>query len=262
MAIWGAICMPLSPSATTRSVTLVTFVIHWVHAVLVALNYAFYVIDQEDQFGRATVDAHFTFSIIAMVAFHLVISVFYARALRFPFPEKVAAQRRLTGIGMNWVLSDIPIFFIEARMVWTAHFETPIQGVCFVWTSLSTLYSTVCVWLFIMRCALNYLQRVEDDQAADSKEKSSVPAPPSLLYLPSGLQAHREPSPHPSLPAASMKLPPFAPFSSGHGAPTGVSTNVGAVMPRAFSPTMSTPARLLPSSQIDRSTPGGDSSLI
>jgi hypothetical protein len=137
---------------SSRFVTLLTMVIHFVHPLLCIANYLDWVRYQTggDSLGERVVQVYLAMTIIAVLAYLLIASVFYMWAWRYPEPEEVAKRRRIYGVVVNLIFSDLPIFFVEVDIVWSVGFQTGLQGTSFIFTILSLLYSGLRVWTFFM----------------------------------------------------------------------------------------------------------------
>lgn len=135
---------------SSRFVTLITLIIHFVHPLLCIANYLDWVRHQESELGDKLVVAYLAMSIIAILFFLLVSSVFYMWAFRYPEPEEIAKRRRIYGIITNLIFSDFPIFLVEVQVVWNVGFATGLQGTAFIFTCISLLYSGLRVWTFVM----------------------------------------------------------------------------------------------------------------
>lgn len=135
---------------SSRFITLITLVIHFVHPLLCIANYLDWVRNQDDALGQKLVVAYLAMSIISVLFFLLVSSVFYMWAFRYPEPEEIAKRRRIYGIITNLIFSDFPIFLVEVQIVWDVGFATGLQGTAFVFTCISLLYSGLRVWTFVM----------------------------------------------------------------------------------------------------------------
>lgn len=135
---------------SSRFVTLITLVIHFVHPLLCIANYLDWVRHQDNVLGQKLVVAYLAMSIIAALFYLLVSSVFYMWAFRYPEPEEIAKRRRIYGIITNLIFSDFPIFLVEVQIVWDVGFATGLQGTAFIFTCISLLYSGLRVWTFVM----------------------------------------------------------------------------------------------------------------
>eukprot|EP01065_Artemidia_motanka_P012974 TRINITY_DN1714_c0_g1_i1.p1 TRINITY_DN1714_c0_g1~~TRINITY_DN1714_c0_g1_i1.p1 ORF type:complete len:313 (+),score=45.65 TRINITY_DN1714_c0_g1_i1:51-989(+) len=89
---------------------------------------------------------HLVFVVLALLSFVLVTSPVYALVWRWPIPAAAAAQRRCLGIGVNLLLSDLPLFSVETHILWNVGVVSGLQGVSFVWTSFSFLFSAIRMW--------------------------------------------------------------------------------------------------------------------
>eukprot|EP01012_Entosiphon_sulcatum_P056817 TRINITY_DN80519_c0_g1_i1.p1 TRINITY_DN80519_c0_g1~~TRINITY_DN80519_c0_g1_i1.p1 ORF type:complete len:240 (-),score=25.35 TRINITY_DN80519_c0_g1_i1:102-821(-) len=148
-----------TPLRFNRSVTLLTLFIHWVHTVLLCVCYVNYIQNQYDTLGSTICGAYLAFFIISNITFYGVVSVYYMWAYRFPEPEEVSKRRRITGVIINLLICDLPIFLIEVQIVWNVQFEAPIQGLSFVWTCLSFFYSSVRFWTYMMVRVIKFNDR-------------------------------------------------------------------------------------------------------
>ena len=137
---------------SSRFVTLLTMVIHFVHPLLCIANYLDWVRYQTgaDSLGDRVVTVYLAMTIIATLFYLIVASVFYMWAWRYPEPEEIAKRRRIYGVVVNLIFSDLPIFFVEVDIVWTVGFATGLQGTSFIFTIISLLYSGLRVWTFFM----------------------------------------------------------------------------------------------------------------
>lgn len=151
---------------SSRFVTLITLVIHFVHPLLCIANYLDWVRHQNSVLGDKLVVAYLAMSIIAALFYLLVSSVFYMWAFRYPEPEEIAKRRRIYGIITNLIFSDFPIFLVEVQIVWDVGFATGLQGTSFIFTCISLLYSGLRVWTFIMVKVIKVQAPVVGSQAA------------------------------------------------------------------------------------------------
>lgn len=137
---------------SSRFVTLITIIIHFVHPLLCIANYLDWVRHQSgpDALGEKLVTAYLGMSIISALFYLLVSSVFYMWAWRYPEPEEIAKRRRIYGVITNLIFSDFPIFLVEVQIVWDVGFATGLQGTSFIFTCISLLYSGLRVWTFVM----------------------------------------------------------------------------------------------------------------
>jgi hypothetical protein len=138
---------------SSRFVTLLTLVIHFVHPLLCIANYLDWVRFQDgdgNAVGKTVVQAYLAMTIIAIIFYLLVASVFYMWAWRYPEPEEVAKRRRIYGVVVNLITSDFPMFIVEVQIVWSVGFRTGLQGTSFIFTVISMAYSGLRVWTFFM----------------------------------------------------------------------------------------------------------------
>ncbi|RNE98828.1 uncharacterized protein Tco025E_09138 [Trypanosoma conorhini] len=144
---WSLIdCM----GGTSRFITSLTFFIHFIHPLFCIANYCAWVMYQVPVLGESIVHAYLAMSVVAAVFYLAVASVFYMWAWRFPDPEEVSKRRRIYGILVNLLFSDLPLFVIEVKICWVVQFASGIQGTSFVITCISFFYSAVRVWTFFM----------------------------------------------------------------------------------------------------------------
>eukprot|EP01062_Namystynia_karyoxenos_P042227 TRINITY_DN30817_c0_g1_i2.p1 TRINITY_DN30817_c0_g1~~TRINITY_DN30817_c0_g1_i2.p1 ORF type:complete len:307 (+),score=21.34 TRINITY_DN30817_c0_g1_i2:87-1007(+) len=136
--------------------TLLTLLVHLLHPLVCMWNYLDWVRHQKSgSIGPMLVDMYLALSVIALLAYLFIVSVFYMWALRWPTPLRVARHRRTFGICINLVLCDVPIFVLEVRILWlTGVFASTIQGVTFLTTCLSFGYSAFRSWFFLMDCLI------------------------------------------------------------------------------------------------------------
>lgn len=135
---------------SSRVVTLLTFLIHFINPLFAISNYCAWVMYERLLLGETIVTAYITLSIIAAFFYLFLASVFYMWAWRFPDPEEMSKRRRIYGILVNLIFSDIPLFVIGVKILWDVQLVTAIQGISFVISCISFAYSAVRVWIFVM----------------------------------------------------------------------------------------------------------------
>lgn len=133
-----------------RAVTLLTFAIHFLHPLFCVTTYLYWLKDQELLLGRPIVTAYLALIVVSCVFYLFLASVFYMWAWRFPEPEEVAKRRRIYGVTVNLLFSDIPLFVVETKIVWQVKFVNGVQGFTYCLTCVSIFYSIVRVWTFFM----------------------------------------------------------------------------------------------------------------
>ncbi|KAJ9444570.1 hypothetical protein DIPPA_26161 [Diplonema papillatum] len=134
-----------------KTFTLITIVIHFVHPLLCVANYLDWVRHEEEELGSRTVNLYLAATIIATLMYLMVASVFYMWAYRWPLPEEYAQKRRIYGVIVNLLFSDVPLFAIEVDIIWkVGGFVAGIQGACFLFTCLSFAYSGIRTWIYLM----------------------------------------------------------------------------------------------------------------
>ena len=153
---------------SSRFITLITIVIHFLHPLLCIANYLDWVRHQksDDRLGENLVLAYLAMSILSAIFFLLVSSVFYMWAWRYPEPEEIAKRRRIYGIIGNLLICDFPIFMVEVQIVWAVQFASAIQGLAFIFTCISFLYSGFRVWTFIVVKVIKHQAPVVGAQGA------------------------------------------------------------------------------------------------
>jgi hypothetical protein len=139
-----------SIGGSSRLITLLTLIVHFLHPLLCIANYLDWVRHQNETLGTRIVTVYLAMSIIAALVYLFVSSVFYMWAWRYPEPEEIAKRRRIYGVIINLIFSDFPIFLIEVQIVWDVGFVTGLQGTSFIFTCMSMLYSALRVWTFVM----------------------------------------------------------------------------------------------------------------
>eukprot|EP00756_Hemistasia_phaeocysticola_P006402 Hpha_TRINITY_DN13808_c0_g1::TRINITY_DN13808_c0_g1_i1::g.69608::m.69608 len=140
-------------SSQTQVVTLLTILIHFLHPLLCMSNYLDWVRHQGDSLGDGIVSIYQALSIIAILSYLLLASIFYFWALRYASDEDAAKRRRIYGIVINLIFSDFPLFALEVDICWSVGFASAMQALSFLFTILSFGYSAFRVWFFVMvRC--------------------------------------------------------------------------------------------------------------
>lgn len=134
----------------SRFATLLTFAIHFFHALFAVVNYLSWVREQTGTLTTGTILAYLSLSVVCCVFYFFGVSVFYMWAWRFPEPEEVAKRRRIYGVMLNFLFCDLPLFIVETKIVWLLKFPSAIMGFTYCVTCISLLYSSIRVWLFVM----------------------------------------------------------------------------------------------------------------
>eukprot|EP01059_Diplonema_ambulator_P002953 TRINITY_DN12593_c0_g1_i1.p1 TRINITY_DN12593_c0_g1~~TRINITY_DN12593_c0_g1_i1.p1 ORF type:complete len:243 (+),score=18.22 TRINITY_DN12593_c0_g1_i1:556-1284(+) len=132
-----------------KTFTMLTIIIHFVHPLLCVANYLDWV-RYEDQLSSRMRHTYLAATIIATIMYLMVASVFYMWAYRWPLPEEYAQRRRIYGVMVNLLFSDIPIFAIEVNIIWQVGIVSGIQGATFFFTCLSFGYSAIRSWIYLM----------------------------------------------------------------------------------------------------------------
>jgi len=140
-------------SSQTQVVTLLTIIIHFLHPLLCMSNYLDWVRHQGDTLGEGIVNVYQALSIVAILSYLLLASIYYFWALRYASDEDAAKRRRIYGIVINLIFSDFPLFALEVDICWTVGFASAMQALSFLFTILSFGYSAFRVWFYVMvRC--------------------------------------------------------------------------------------------------------------
>lgn len=186
--------MPFDPiemiGGSSRAITLLTLIIHFIHPLLCVANYLDWVRHQsgEQNLGKQLVNAYLAMTILSAVFYLLISSVFYMWAWRYPEPEEIAKRRRIYGIIGNLIISDFPIFMVEVQIVWKMQFATPLQGLCFVFTCISFAYSAFRVWTFVMVKVIKHQAPVAGAQSTYTGGRSFNGIPQGNAYSPNRSQ--------------------------------------------------------------------------
>eukprot|EP01064_Diplonema_japonicum_P000245 TRINITY_DN10184_c1_g1_i1.p1 TRINITY_DN10184_c1_g1~~TRINITY_DN10184_c1_g1_i1.p1 ORF type:complete len:282 (+),score=27.75 TRINITY_DN10184_c1_g1_i1:83-928(+) len=136
--------------SNSQVITLLTLVVQFLHCLLCLSNYLDWVRHQEDKIGLRIVRLYLALTIIAIISFLLISSVFYMWAWRYASSEEAAKRRRIWGIAINLLFADFPLFCTEVDIVWNAGFSTGLQALSFTFTCISFVYSSFRVWVFTM----------------------------------------------------------------------------------------------------------------
>ncbi|KAK7196890.1 hypothetical protein NESM_000630200 [Novymonas esmeraldas] len=135
---------------SSRCATLLTFAIHFLHALFTMVNYLAWVRRPEATLINSIRVAYLALGILCCIFYFLGASVFYMWAWRFPEPEEVAKRRRVYGVGVNLFFCDLPVFILETRIVWQLQFPAAIMAFNYCLTCVSLCYSVLRVWFFFM----------------------------------------------------------------------------------------------------------------
>ena len=100
-------------------------------------------------FGSVTVDAQQAFIVLGTLIFFIVASpciffpYYYGRDLEY----KVRRNFTVMGIGISWLVHDMPLWFIEFNVVWNYGWVHLLQGVSFLLISIAFAIGFFAVWL-------------------------------------------------------------------------------------------------------------------
>eukprot|EP01065_Artemidia_motanka_P023805 TRINITY_DN28466_c0_g1_i1.p1 TRINITY_DN28466_c0_g1~~TRINITY_DN28466_c0_g1_i1.p1 ORF type:complete len:546 (+),score=131.97 TRINITY_DN28466_c0_g1_i1:48-1640(+) len=139
--------------------------VHFVRPLLCSVNYLAWVRDERDELGGTLVDAYLVLTVVALFAFFLGSSAFYAMSHRWPDPRIRAAKRISWGVLINLLLADIPLFVLEVDVAGNVGLENGMQTICLLLACASLGGSTFRTWLF---CTTRYIQH-------DMTGKSQIP---------------------------------------------------------------------------------------
>eukprot|EP00756_Hemistasia_phaeocysticola_P003949 Hpha_TRINITY_DN12545_c0_g1::TRINITY_DN12545_c0_g1_i1::g.50815::m.50815 len=163
---------------------LVTLIIHFIHPLLCTINYLSWVRDQrdDDKLGDGRVNAYLILTILAMLSFFLLSSLFYILAHRWPNPQKRASKRTSWGVFFNLILSDVPIFILEVDITWTVGWTSGIQAICMLVTIISFATSGVRSWLFFVGRFIQVQEgEIDDDDEPIAAQRTVEPTSPGAL---------------------------------------------------------------------------------
>eukprot|EP01061_Rhynchopus_euleeides_P008600 TRINITY_DN17746_c0_g1_i1.p1 TRINITY_DN17746_c0_g1~~TRINITY_DN17746_c0_g1_i1.p1 ORF type:complete len:256 (+),score=59.69 TRINITY_DN17746_c0_g1_i1:59-826(+) len=238
-----------------KTFTMLTIIIHFVHPMLCVANYLDWVRYQTEALGDRRINLYLAMTIIATIMYLLVASVFYMWAYRWPLPEEYSKKRRIYGVIVNLIFSDVPLFAIEVDILWEVNIQSGLQAACFVFTCLSFAYSGLRAWTYLMETVI---KATKPRAPLGGVPQTTMPLPPynaGQSYITGGQAAagynpgqddlrHR----HPSQPSDMRSGSPG--ISSAHiqargGMPPQFHGQPGMGSPLQYSmPTADTPSRL------------------
>ena len=156
------------------------------------------------------------FTGIACASYLLMTSVFYMWSLRAD-DAKIVGKRRVRGLILNLLFSDLPLFSVTADMVIGDGISGGLLIVQFSVTTLAFIYSAMRVWIFYMTRTI---------KAGQGEAGSGVLVGEGGAYSPHAYQPVRAGSPQP--------VPPPPPHQAGYvQSGGGVGSGAGGGFPAA-----------------------------
>eukprot|EP01059_Diplonema_ambulator_P000316 TRINITY_DN10260_c0_g1_i1.p1 TRINITY_DN10260_c0_g1~~TRINITY_DN10260_c0_g1_i1.p1 ORF type:complete len:278 (+),score=35.44 TRINITY_DN10260_c0_g1_i1:71-904(+) len=163
--------------SNAQVITLLTLVVQFLHCLLCLSNYLDWVRHQEAVIGLRIVRLYLALTIIAIISYLLISSVFYMWAWRYASSEDAAKRRRIWGIAINLLFSDFPLFCTEVDIVWKVGFVTGLQALSFIFTCISFIYSAFRVWVFAM---VRVIKRSQPPRALGTAYPTGGALPPPV----------------------------------------------------------------------------------
>ncbi|KAJ9464706.1 hypothetical protein DIPPA_27009 [Diplonema papillatum] len=142
----------------SQVLTISFLVLHFLRPLVAAVVSITWIHDNQDRIGDTRVVFYRMFTGIGGIVFVLVTSVFYMWSLR-GYDSKQIESRRVRGIVVNFLCSDLPLFGVECNIIINFGFDSTLLAISFGLTTISFFYSAMRVWVFAMERFIKHTDR-------------------------------------------------------------------------------------------------------
>lgn len=125
--------------------------------------------------------AHFAFSIIGLFAYGACAAPLFVYSYKYGSSHPRRLSRLLTGIGVMFPLSSLPMVIIELIILlyFDSQFQYPLDGMLFILHAIAAIFGGATSWFAYMRVAAQYLHRKRgpERQIVDETERNANTEP-------------------------------------------------------------------------------------
>ncbi len=150
-------------SLSVRAPSFALFVLQW-HFVQIGIsgfNWRFFVGNEESLLGVSTPRIHLAFCIIGLLVYLFVASVliYWPYKYHASMLPKNRRNRLMLGSVLVYFTHVLPIWIIEFGILWTYGWLTLMQGIAFIFITVSWIVETLGVWYGYIWYASGFLQK-------------------------------------------------------------------------------------------------------
>ena len=134
------------------SFTLVLLHWHFLQVIISGFNWRFFISKEESLLGSGTPQAHVAFAVLGLLTFLLFASVLIYWPYRYGnfMLRKNRRNRLMLGSVIVYFIHVLPLWIIEFNIVWNYGWLTLMQGVAFIFLTVSWILETMGVWYAYM----------------------------------------------------------------------------------------------------------------
>lgn len=137
-----------------RSPQWTLIILHWhfMQILLSGFNWRYFISVEGSLLGESVPRIHLAFCIIGMFIFLLAASVIIYWPYRYGalMLAKHRRNRLMMGTAMIYFLHVLPLWIIEFNILWTYGWLALVQGVAFIFLTISWIIETLGVWYAYM----------------------------------------------------------------------------------------------------------------
>ena len=137
-----------------RPPNLALFILQWhfIQIFLSSFNWRFFVSSEESLLGQSVPRIHLAFCIIGLLSYVFVASVlvYWPYKYHSSMLPKNRRNRLMLGSAVVYFTHVLPIWIVEFNILWTFGWLTTMQGVAFVFITISWIVETMGVWYAYM----------------------------------------------------------------------------------------------------------------
>jgi hypothetical protein len=132
--------------------TLVLLHWHFLQIIISGFNWRFFISKETSLLGESIPRIHIAFATIGLILYVFVASVVIYWPYRYGqlMLDKHKRNRLMFGTALVYFLHTLPLWIIEFDIVWSYGWFSVIQGVSFIFTTISWVLETLGVWYAYM----------------------------------------------------------------------------------------------------------------
>ena len=148
---------------TLRSPRVTLLLLHWhfLQILVSGFNWRFFISKEESLLGSTVPRFHIAFCIIGLFVYAFVASV----AIYWPYRYgqlMLTKHRRnslMFGTALVYFLHVLPLWIVEFNILWSYGWITIMQGVAFIFITISWIFETLGVWYAYMWHMSSFLHK-------------------------------------------------------------------------------------------------------
>lgn len=146
-----------------RSPQMTLVILHWhfVQIVISGFNWRFFISKEESLIGPTVPRFHIAFCVIGLFVYVFVASVLIYWPYRYGqlMLGKHRRNRLMLGTALVYFLHVLPLWIVEFNILWTYGWIALVQGVAFIFITISWIIETLGVWYAYMWHMSSFINR-------------------------------------------------------------------------------------------------------